>query len=40
MRMWMRKTKHGMPIMYQHRMWRIESRVLESVKIVQYISDL
>jgi len=36
----MSKKKHSKPIMDQHRMWRTEGIVLESVKIGQYISDL
>jgi hypothetical protein len=40
--MWMRmrRTKHRKPIMDQHRMWRTEGIVLDSVKIGLYISDL
>ena len=40
MRMWMRRNKHRKPMMDQHRMWRTDGIVLESVKIGQYISDI
>jgi len=40
MRMSMRRNQHYNPIMHQHRMWRTEGIVLESVKIGLYISDL
>jgi hypothetical protein len=36
----MRRKKHPKPMMDQHRMWRTEGIVLESVKIGQYISDM
>jgi len=40
MRMRMRRKKHRKPMMDQHRMWRTEGIVVESVKIGQYISDI
>jgi len=40
MQMLMRWKMHCKPMMNQHRMWRTEGIVLESVKIGQYISDL
>jgi hypothetical protein len=40
MRIWMKRNKHRKPMMEQHRMWRTEGIVLESVKIGQYISDM
>ena len=40
MGMLMRRRKHFKPMMDQHRMWRTEGIVLESVKIGKYISDL
>jgi hypothetical protein len=36
----MRRNNHPKPIMDQHRMWRTEGIVLESVKIGLYISDI
>jgi len=36
----MRRKKHCKLMMDQHRMWRTEGIVLESVRIEQYISDL
>jgi hypothetical protein len=36
----MRKMNHRKQMMDQHRMWRTEGIVLESVMIGQYISDL
>jgi len=36
----MRKQKHRKPMMDQHRMWRTDGVVLDSVKIGLYISDL
>jgi len=38
--MWTRRKKHRKPRMDQHRMWRTEGIVLDSVKIEQYISDV
>jgi hypothetical protein len=38
--MWMRRIIHRKPTMDQHRMWRTEDIVLESVKIGPYISVL
>jgi len=38
--MWMRSKMYCKPMMDQRRMWRTEGRVLESVKIGQYISDM
>ena len=40
--MWirMRRNKHRKPMMDQHRMWRTEGIVRESVKIGLHISDL
>jgi hypothetical protein len=38
--MLMRRKKHRKHMMDQHRMWRTERIVLESVKIGQYISDV
>jgi len=40
LQMEMRRMIHLKPIMHQPRMWRTEGRVLVSVKIRQYISDL
>jgi hypothetical protein len=40
MRVQMRRKKHHKPMMDQHRMWRTEGIVLESVKFGQYISDV
>jgi hypothetical protein len=40
MRMRIRRKKHRKPMMDQRRMWWTEGKVLESVKIGQYISDL
>jgi len=40
MRMQVRRKKHRKPMMDQHRMWRTERIVLESVKIGRYISDV
>jgi len=40
MRMRMRWKTHCKPTMDQHRIWRTEGIVLESVKIGSYISDL
>jgi len=36
----MRRKNHCKPMKDQHRMWRTEGIVLESVKIRLYISDL
>jgi hypothetical protein len=36
----MRRKKHRKPMMDQRRMWRTEGIVLESVKIIMFISDL
>jgi len=38
--MQMRRKTHRKPMMDQHRMWRTEGIVLESVNIGQYISDM
>jgi len=38
--MHMMRKKHRKPIIDQHRTWRTQGIVLESVKIRQYISDL
>jgi hypothetical protein len=40
MRMQMRRKKLRKPMMDQHRMWRTEGIVPDSVKIGLYISDL
>ena len=40
MRMRMRRKNHRKSMLDQHRMWRTEGIVLDSVKIVLYISDL
>jgi hypothetical protein len=38
--MCMRRKKHRQPMMDQHRMWRTDGIVLESVKFGKYIADL
>jgi len=40
MGMWMWREKHHKLMMNQCRIWRTEGILLESVKIVQYISNL
>ena len=40
MQMRMRKNKHRKLMTDQHRMWRTEGIVLESVRIGQYISNI
>jgi hypothetical protein len=40
MQIQMRRKMHCQPIMDQHRIWRTEGIVVESVKIGQYISDV
>jgi len=40
MPMKMRRNEHSKPMMDQHRMWRTEGIVHQSVKIGQYISDM
>jgi hypothetical protein len=40
MQMLLRRKKHCKPMMDQRRMCRTEGIVVESVKIVQYMSDM
>jgi len=40
MRMRLSRKKHHKPMMDQRRIWRTEGIVLQSVTIIQYISDL
>jgi hypothetical protein len=40
LQMRMRRKMHWKPMMFQCRVWRTEGIVLDSVKIIQYISDL
>jgi hypothetical protein len=40
MRMWIRMKQQHKSMIDQHKMWRTESIVLESVKFGQYISDV
>jgi hypothetical protein len=40
MQMRMRRNTHRKPMMEQRKMWRTERKVLDSMKIAMYISDL